>query len=90
MALLILALGASNLWLAYLGTDHVKAAVSLSYNSVFTGSTPFWKWEASLILLYAVGQIPGMEDIASAFMALILIVIVLKHSGAFDNFMKVF
>lgn len=82
MSFILLCLAIAFLWLAFKGAANIEAAFSVLQNSIFGGTSPFWKWEGSLIILYFIGQVPYLETPAKAFMVLVIVAIVLAHNGA--------
>lgn len=88
MAYVLIALGIVVAYLDYLGTANVKAAGSLAYEEIFTAPTPFWKWAGALIIIGAIGYVPELEPVATAFLVLVLLVIVLSHSSGFSGLVK--
>ena len=88
MGYVLLAVGIVLAYLDYMGAGNVKAAGSLAYSEMFSGSDPFYKWAGAMIILLAIGYIPDMEPIATAMMILILVVIVLNNSSGFTTLIK--
>lgn len=52
----------------------------------FTGDKSFIWWAASIIGVGAVGYIPDLKKLSNAFLALILVVLILHNSGVFSKF----
>lgn len=56
------------------------------YTDLFTGSPSFVVWFIALLVVGMIGYIPGAKKPADAFMALIIVAMVLKNGGLFQNF----
>lgn len=54
----------------------------------FTGNGSFLWWMIAIVMVGAIGYIEKLRGFATAFMALILIVLVLKNKGAFTGFVS--
>lgn len=55
------------------------------YKDLFTDSPPFVYWVAALMVVGLIGYIPGAKKPADAFMALIIVAMVLKDGGLFTQ-----
>lgn len=88
MAFILLGIGAALAYLEYLGTANVKAAGSLLYQELFGGSNPFYKWAGAMVIVAAIGYVPEMEPISTAFLSLILVTLILSHSSGFATLVK--
>ena len=87
MAYVLIALGVALAYLDYQGTANVKAAGSLAYDEMF-GPQGFWKFGAALMIILAIGYIPEMEPIATAFLVLIFVVVILSHQSGFTQLVQ--
>ncbi len=54
----------------------------------FTGSNSFIWWALSIIGIGSVGYVADLRKLANAFLALVLIVLFLGHSGVFQQFIS--
>jgi hypothetical protein len=52
----------------------------------FTGSNSFIYWLGAIAIVGGLGYIPGIQKVSNAFLALILIVLVLSNQGVFAQF----
>lgn len=52
----------------------------------FFGSNSFLPWLAAIGVVGGAGYVPALRSFSHAFLALLLIVFVLKNNGVFDNF----
>ncbi len=52
----------------------------------FTGDKSFIYWLIAIAIIGGVGYAPGLKGLSQAFMALVLIVLVLSNQGIFTNF----
>jgi len=83
MPFVLIALGTLIGYLDYLGAENLQAAGSLIYTETFGANDPFWKWLGAMIIIGMIGYIPDMEPVATAFLVLVVIAIVLaQHSSA--------
>lgn len=54
----------------------------------FTGSGNFFYWFAAIGAVGATGSIPGFKNFSRMFMTLIIVAMVIKNGGVFDQFMN--
>lgn len=85
MGYVLLALGLALAWLDYLGAQNVRDGFALAQEEIFTGQTPFWKWLGALVIVGAIGYVPDMEPIATGFLVLIMVSVVLSHNSQFSQ-----
>lgn len=52
----------------------------------FTGNKSFIWWALSILGIGAVGYVPSMRPLSNAFLALLLIVLILSNKGVFQQF----
>ena len=88
MAYILIAIGGVLAYLDYQGSANLKAAGSLLYSELFSGSDPFYKWAGAIVIVGAIGYIPEMENISMAFLILIMLVIVLNNKSGFTSLLK--
>lgn len=64
----------------------VRGKASLLYSTLkneFTGSNNYVIWGAAIIAVGAIGYIPQLQKFSRAMLALVIIVLLLSHSGFF-------
>lgn len=88
MAYVLIAIGICLAYLDYLGKANLKAAGSLLYQENFSGNDPFYKWVGAMVIVAAIGYIPDMEPIATGFLILIFLGIVLSNKSGFAALIK--
>lgn len=54
----------------------------------FTGSNSFVWWSASIVGIGSVGYIKEVRPLANTFLALVLLVLILKNGGVFSKFVE--
>lgn len=52
----------------------------------FSGKTTYEVWALSILVIGALGYIKTLQGLSRAFMALVLIVLILTHGGFFEQF----
>ena len=68
--------------LAFRGTEHDFAKLAVTD---FGGGSQFYAWAAAILVLGALGYVPGLRKTSSALLALVIVVLVLVHGGAFTT-----
>lgn len=56
--------------------------------SDFQGKNSFIYWMVAILILGALGYIPGLEKLSKLFMLLVLIVLFLDNGGFFNQFQQ--
>lgn len=84
----LIALGIATGYLDFLGWPNVQSAGIMLRREFFTNDPPFYKWLGALILVGALGYIPGARPIAVAFLILIMLSILLEHNNALVDTLK--
>lgn len=54
--------------------------------SDFTGQNNFSYWLISILIIGALGYIPAFRSLSRAFLALVVIVLLISHGGFFSQF----
>lgn len=54
-------------------------------HSDFTGHGSFVDWIAALIIIGAIGYLPGMKGPSTAFLILLILAFILSNNGVFAN-----
>lgn len=80
MPIIVLALGVLLLMAAY---NNTVGALFTQLGSDFPG---FAVWAGAILLLYLVSRIPGFTGAAKLFLALLVIVFIIKNQGVFQQF----
>lgn len=80
-----LALVIIGLLMVITGVKNTHAQFGAELKSEFTGPGNFTYWFASIVIIGAIGYSKPFKPFANAFLALVLIVIVLKNGGVFDK-----
>lgn len=81
MPFVLIGIGLSAGWLAYLGMNNLAAAGSLLKQEWFTNQNPFYKWAGAIVLIGLVGYVPQLRKIAVAMLTLVILSIALSHLG---------
>lgn len=89
MAFFLIALGSAIAYLDYLGTANLKGAGTLLKDELFTDPTPFYKWLGALIIIALLGYIDEFRPISQGLLVLVIVSILLSHSGVVANIGKV-
>lgn len=89
MAFFLIALGSAIAYLDYLGTNNLVGAGSLLKSELFTDPTPFYKWLGALILIALLGYVDELRPVSQAMLILVIVSILLSHSGVVANLSKV-
>ena len=80
--------------LAWMGPANITGAGTLLKDEFFGGGTnsssPFYKWLGALIIIGLLGYIPQAKGLATAFLVLIILAIILsnKNFGSFTTLLK--
>jgi hypothetical protein len=80
MPIAALVIGIIMIDLAFRGTEHQFAQQAVKD---FGGGSQFYAWGASIVIIGALGYVPGLQKVSSGLLALVIIVLVLAHGGAF-------
>ena len=91
MAYALFAIGVMAGYLDYLGFSNVKEAGLLLRAEMFGGSqgvTPFYKWFFALFLVGLIGYVEPLRPVATAFLILIIIGILLAHNDSVAQIAK--
>lgn len=68
------------------GVRNTQAALYSLLSSDFTGNKSFIWWTLSILGIGAIGYVEDLKGLANAFLALILIVLILANKGVFQQF----
>ena len=68
------------------GVRNTETALYTLLKGDFTGSNSFIWWTLSILGIGALGYVPETRKLANAFLALVLIVLVLANKGVFQQF----
>jgi hypothetical protein len=82
------ALIAVGLLLAIAGARNTQGQLFSLLKGDFTGNQSFIWWSVSILAVGSVGYVKSLKGLANAFLALVLIVLVLHNKGVFDNFIS--
>ena len=84
MPYLMIALGGFLAYLDWLGSANVEQAFGLFWSELTQGNPPFYKWLGAIIIVGLLGYIPDLRGIATAFLVLILLAVILNHGSSFS------
>lgn len=70
------------------GVRNTQGTLFTLLKNDFTGSNSFIWWTISIIGIGAVGYVPDLRKLANAFLALVLIVLLLANRGVFQQFVN--
>lgn len=82
MPLVLIIIGITLLYTEYNGTS--STLFTLVEND-FTGPNSFEKYLLGLIVIGSIGYIPKVKPISDAFLALVIVVLLLKNQSFFSN-----
>jgi hypothetical protein len=80
------ALVIAGLVLVIAGVRNTQSALFALLQGDFTGNKSFVWWFLSILGIGAVGYVESVKPLANAFLALLLIVLILANKGVFQNF----
>jgi hypothetical protein len=72
--------------LAIAGVRNTHSALFSLLQNDFTGNRSFVWWSLSIIGIGAVGYVEDLKPLANAFLALLLIVLLIANKGVFKQF----
>lgn len=76
----------SGLVLVLVGLQGDPAALYSLIVNDFKGPNSFVYWAAAILILGALGYVPGLEKLSKLFLALVLLTLLLDNGGFFQKF----
>lgn len=89
MAFFLIAIGAAIAYLDYLGSANLVGAGTLLKQELFTDPTPFYKWLGALIIIALLGYVDELRPISQALLILVIVSILLSHTGVLAQIAQV-
>ena len=82
MPVFLIIVGILGIIVAVRGTEHELAN---QLGKDFSGDPSYAYWVVAVIVIGSIGYVPGLENVSTMFLVLILLAFVLQNGGVFDQ-----